>query len=125
MRYSYACPSGHELVAAEPLDGIACLEHGTLARRVRRFGIGKAQSQRDVARYDPQTGTYVSNHREFLDTLKRQAERESNEMNMEVRLTPVDSADTEALNELHGWKPEDRQADLEPTLKREYEKAKT
>lgn len=126
MKYTYQCGVGpHELIAQEPLDGIACLEHGTLARRMRRFAVATARQNRDIARYDPQTGTYVSNHREFLDTLKRQAERESNELGMECRLTTVDAADQEGLNELRNMTPEDRAADLEPTFKVERTRAAT
>lgn len=125
-KYAYRCQGGgEELIAGEPLDGIACLEHGTIARRIRSFSLATRAQHRDNARWDPVVGRYVANQREFLDALKEGAEREERELGMEVKLIPVDAADTTALCELHGQRPEEREADLEPTLRHAHDLAAT
>lgn len=123
MKYHYQCDIGaHEFASPISVDGLACLEHGTLARRVRAFGFQRREMARDRPRWDPVVGRYVSNQRQFLDALKEGVERESEEMHMEVRVVPVDAADTTALCEMHGQSKEDRAADLEPTLRAEHDK---
>ena len=125
MEYTYRCDrGGEELVSPTPADRIFCVTHAAAARRVRRFGLAKVRTQRDIARWDPVVGRYVRNDREFRDALKEAQAREEAETNMECRLVPVAAADTTALNELHSMTEADRMADLEPTLRREHDKAK-
>jgi hypothetical protein len=119
VTYTYRCRAGEEITAPFPVDVITCLEHGLPAKRVRSFGVNKGPQRRDVARWDPIVGRYVSNHAEFLSALHEGQDRESAELSMDVKLVPVDAADTQALNELHGMTQADRDADLEPTRRHE------
>ena len=124
MDYAYWCLAGHEIIYPEPLNSVACVEHGTTAKRQFRVAVNRS-SLRQQGRWDPQVGAYVANTIEFRDLLKQGAERESQSLGMAVRHELVDSRDSEALAELHGTTVEKREADLEPTKAKEKAKAGT
>jgi hypothetical protein len=100
VRYDYVCPSCGLIHDAVPLDRIQC-RCGLEAKRIRGFAV-VASSLKSQDRWDPVVGAYVRNDREFREMLKVGQERESREMNMDVKLVQVDARDDEALGELHG-----------------------
>lgn len=119
MNYAYRCRTGHEIVSHHALDQVECLEHGTIAKRIRRFAIGTAQARKDQGGWNPVVGQYVANDAEFRSVLASQVERESESMNMECKVALVDSRDKEGLAELHGDVGVDHyHAEAENTAKR-------
>jgi hypothetical protein len=100
VKYDYRCPSCGLIHDAVPLDRIQC-RCGQSAKRLRGFAV-VAGSLKSQDRWDPVVGAYVRNDREFQELLKAGQERESREMNMDVKLVQVDARDQEALGELHG-----------------------
>ena len=122
MNYTYRCPGGHEMVAVVALDQVTCLEHGVPAKRVRSFGL---KLPGETARWDPVVGEYVRNEAEFRSILSQQMDRESRELNMEVKLTLVDSRDKEGIAELHGRPLTTWKAEAENTAKAKHDQAVT
>jgi hypothetical protein len=75
-------------------------------------------SARPVERYyDPQVGAIVSSQRESNELLKQGIEKQSAELNMDVKVAQVDARDTEALAELHHHSVDERLAVKETTAR--------
>lgn len=123
MKYAYACSQCGIIEAPTPHDAFFCLTCGNEAKRVRSFNVDKA-SLKSHARWDPVVGAYVRNDGEFRSLLHAAQERESRELNMDVKLATVDARDSEGLAELHGTTVDSRAEELEPTTKANWEKAR-
>jgi hypothetical protein len=111
VQYAYECPACGPIESGVPGDEVQCR---CGRRAARRFHVAiNRSSLRQSGRWDPVVGEYVANDREFRDLLKKGVERESENLNMDVKIETCDARDTDALADLHGWK--DRAADLEPS----------
>ncbi len=122
MNFTYRCSGCGEITSPVAADSIVCLEHGVPAKRVRSFGL---KLPGETARWDPVVGEYVRNEAEFRSILSQQMDRESRELNMEVRLTLVDSRDKEGIAELHGRPLTTWKAEAENTAKAKHDQAVT
>ena len=120
MRYSYLCPSCGEIHDVVPLDRIDC-RCGQSAKRIRTFAVN-TQSLKSESRWDPVVGAYVENDRQFRDLLAAGQERESAELNMDVKLATVDARDNEGLAELHGHSVDHRLEVAEGQAKIQHDK---
>ena len=120
--YAYFCPNCGPFESAIPADRIDCRCGASSRRNYRTVGIIKS-SLKHQGRWDPQVGAYVANDAEFRSLLAQGAARESESLGMDVKLATVDSRDSEGLAELHGWSVADREADLEGTRKRDFERS--
>lgn len=73
-------------------DLALCPECNTLMRRV--FSFSRMTSMPE--HFNRATGRYVTNTRDFRDTLKRQSETMTRRLGMEVNYEPIDPADQRA-----------------------------
>jgi hypothetical protein len=124
MKYAYVC-SVHGVIEADaPADSFICLTDGCRqqAKRLRSFNVDKV-SLKSHARWDPIVGAYVRNEGEFRSLLAAGQERESNELNMEVKLDLVDARDQEGLAELHKMPVDVRLAEVENTQRANHDAA--
>lgn len=121
MKYDYQCPSCGLLHDAVPLNKIQC-RCGQEAKRVWGFAVNSS-SLKSQDRWDPVVGAYVRNEREFRELLKAGQERESAELNMDVKLECVDARDDQALGELHGTGVDHRLEEREKVAKVAHDKA--
>lgn len=121
MKYAYRCPRCGEIESTLCEQQVQC-RCGEQARRLFQVRFDRS-SLRQSGRWDPVVGTYVANDREFRNELARGAEAQAEKLGMDVNLVSVDARDHGALDELHGRSSDQREADLEPTRKAEYERA--
>jgi hypothetical protein len=120
VRYDYNCPACGVIHDSVPLDAIHC-RCGIRAKRIRGFAV-VSSSLKSQDRWDPVVGAYVRNEREFRELLKAGQERESAELNMDVKLECVDARDDEALGELHGTGVDHRLEQKELVAKAAHDK---
>jgi hypothetical protein len=119
--YLYVCPKCGPYESQLAADALQC-RCGKVSKR--RWAVHFDRTSTKVnGRWDPVVGQYVSNEREFQDALSAAREAQSEKLNMDVKLETVDARDTSALDELHGRTEAEREADLEPVRKAEFEKA--
>jgi hypothetical protein len=115
--FLYRCPIHGDFDSLHRGDSHDCLQGcGMKAQRVWRLKID-ATSARHRGRWDPQVGAYVESERQFRNLLREGQDAQSAKLGVDCKLATVDARDSEGLAELHGWKKEDREADLEGTRK--------
>lgn len=114
MKYLYRCECG-PFETETPADTAACLKCGGTAKRVWSVAIHTSTARPTERYWDPQVGAVVGSAREFNDLLKAGAEKQSEELNMECKLTPVDARDDSGLAELHGTSVDHRLEEREKT----------
>lgn len=120
-KYLYRCPRDGEIEHEVAQDSIQC-RCGNTAKRVWSVSFDR-QSTKSSDRWDPQVGAYVRNEREFQALLRQGAEKQSQELNMECKLTTVDARDHEARGELHGTGVDHILAEKENTDRRKHDEA--
>jgi hypothetical protein len=116
LRYLYRCGCG-EFETETPADSATCLQCGGQAKRVWAVTLNTASARPVERYYDPQVGAVVSSQRESDELLKQGIEKQSAELNMDVKVAQVDARDTEALAELHGHGVDHRLAEKENTAR--------
>lgn len=119
--YLYRCEDHGDFDEGFRAD-VAYCPCGKQSRRIWRLKIDAA-SARFRGRWDPQVGAYVSSEGQFHSLLAKGQDEQSAKLNMDVKLATVDARDNEGLAELHGWKPDDRLADLEGVKKAKRDNA--
>lgn len=120
--YAYECPAHGPFDSMTRADNETCPKDGCGLSSKRRYSLRiNAESARHKGRWDPIVGEYVENDSQFRSKLAEGAERESSRLGMDVNLVTHDARDQEAAAELHGQKIEQRQADLEPTLRARHD----
>ena len=103
-------------------DALQC-RCGRVAKRRWQVAFDRTSTKVN-GRWDPVIGQYVANEREFQDALSVARELQSDKLGMEARLESVDARDTSALDELHGRTAAQREEDLEPVKKAEFERSR-
>lgn len=121
MKYAYRCPRDGVIEHEAALDNIQC-RCGQQAKRVWSVSFDR-QSTKSSDRWDPQVGAYVRNEREFQELLRQGQDKQSQELNMECKLTTVDARDLEARGELHGTGVDHILAETERTQKVHHDEA--
>ena len=122
MDFAYFCPN------CGPFDSTICGDRidcrcGASAKRSYQISVNRS-SLRTQARWDPVVGEYVENDRQFRTLLRQGQEAQEKRPKMDVKVATVDARDTEAVAELHGYTTDQREQDLEPVKKAEWEKAR-
>ena len=121
VKYLYKCPRCGEIENEIAQDAIQC-RCSLQAKRVWAVTLDR-QSTKQSGRWDPQVGQYVANDREFQELLRQGAEKQSQELNMECKLTTIDARDIEARGELHGTGVDHVLAEAENTERKLHDEA--
>ncbi len=125
MKYLYRCGTHGDFEVPIPADSCLCPDCGDVSRRVWAVTLNTTSARAVERYYDPQVGAVVSSQRESNELLKAGIEKQSAELNMDVKVAQVDARDTEALAELHHHSVDDRLAVKENTARALHdEKAK-
>jgi len=115
VKVEYICPACGPFESDVRQDTLQC-RCGKTAKRVYSVAINRT-SLKSEARWDPVVGAYVENNRQFDYLLAQGAAVQEEKLGMESNLVKVDSRDTDALDSLHGYDPNERQHLKEQTEK--------
>jgi hypothetical protein len=121
VKYAYRCPRDGVIENEVAQDAIQC-RCGQKAKRVWSVSFDR-NSTKQSGRWDPQVGQYVANDREFQELLRQGAEKQSQELGMECKLTTIDARDIEGRGELHGTGVDHVLAEAENTARRKHDEA--